>query len=501
MFPIVILPFILPLIGTSTSVLLHRHWRAQAAWALTVMLAALIATLFVFYTVLTTGRPLIFQMGGWVAPFGISITADLLGSMMAVMVQVVMVFGLIYAIGAKDSAVRYPAFIPLFLALATGLTGGMLTGDIFNLFVMVELIVISAAALTSISDDRHGAEAAFKYLYISMLASVVLLMAIGCFYMGYGTLNMADLAQRVKADPNQPMLWFGIVFLFITFMIKSATFPFHFWQPDFHTAAPTPVSAMLSSVVVKLGVYGFIRMTTLLFVEQAETIRLMLVIAGVTGVLYGGFGALGTHNAKRMLAYSTVAQLGFILVGIGWGTPLSLAAALVFTVNHSLIKSALLMLAGYMASRAPVKTASFEMIQGVGRHAPWAGVLFFVGSMALAGLPPTNGFIGKLTLFRSGIMAGGLINWVSLAVIGVLSLLTITYMMRAFMRIWWEPRNNEDAVKPSGDKLLAPACLIGLCVVSGVFAEPVLQVATAAANWALAPALYIQAVLHPALIK
>lgn len=498
MIPIVILPFILPLIGTSTSVLLHRHWRAQATWALIVLLGSLTTTVIVFERVLSTGQPMIFQMGGWVAPFGISITADLLGAMMALMVQVVMLFGLIYALGAKDSAVRYPAFIPLFLALTTGLTGGMLTGDIFNLFVMVELIVISAAALTAISDDRYGAEAAFKYLYISMLASVTLLMAIGCLYMGYGTLNMADLAQRIQADPSQPALWLGILFLFITFMVKSATFPFHFWQPDFHTAAPTPVSAMLSSVVVKLGVYGFIRMTTLLFVEQAEVIRLLLIIAGVAGVLYGGFGALGTHNAKRMLAYSTLAQVGFILVGIGWGTPLSLAAALVFTVNHSLIKSALLMLAGYMASRAPVKSAAFEVLQGVGHHARLAGVLFFLGAMALAGIPPTNGFISKLSLFRSGIAAGGPVVWVSLGCIGVLSLISLVYMMRAFMRIWWEPRSDDAPVKPKGDQLLAPLGLIALCVGLGIFAEPLLRVATAAANWALAPALYIQAVLAQA---
>ena len=492
---LVILPFVIPLAGTAIGVLLHKHWRAQAAWSLGVLLTSMAATIAVFWSVHTTGQPLIFQMGGWTAPFGISIAADALSSLMALMVQVVMVFGLIYAIGAKDAAVRYPMFMPLFLALVTGLTGGMLTGDIFNLFVMVELMVITAAALTAISDDRYGPEAALKYVYISMLASIFLLIAIGCLYIGYGTLNMADLAQRVQANPDQPTLWLGIVFLFATFMVKSAAFPFHFWQPDFHTVAPTPVSAMLSSVVVKLGVYGFMRMTTLLFVGQADTIHTLLLIIGVAGVAYGGFGALGTHNAKRMLAYSTLAQLGFILVAIGWGTPLALAAAILFTINHSLIKSALLMLAGYVASRAPIKSASFEVVQGVGRHAPWAGVLFFVGGMALAGLPPTNGFISKLALFRSGAAAGGESTWISLAIIGVLSLLSLIYVMRAFMRIWWQPRTSENKVKATGDSLLAPTCLIGLCLILGIFAEPLLQVTTTAAQWAYAPALYIQAVL------
>jgi multicomponent Na+:H+ antiporter subunit D len=505
-----ILPCIIPLTAAAASIFLSRHWRAQAAWSLGALLTAFGISVFLLAQVIQGGQPIIFQMGGWVAPFGISMVADLLSATMAVMVQSVMLCGLIYAIGAKDAAVRYPSFMPLFLALTTGLTGGMLTGDIFNLFVMVELIVISAAALTAMSDDRFGAEAAYKYVYISAIATMTLLIGIGALYVSYGTLNMADLAQRIAANPDRPMVWVGIIFLFITFMNKSAIFPMHFWQPDFHTVAPTPISAMLSSVVVKLGVYMFMRMTTLLFVPQAATIQLLLLICGVSGVVFGGLAALGTHNAKRMLAYSTLAQIGFILIGIGWGTPLSLAAAIVFTINHSLIKSAMLMLAGYVASRAPIKTAAFNVIQGVGRSAPVAGVLFFVGAMALAGVPPTNGFISKFALFQSGAQSQ---QWLWLALIGVPSLFTLVYAMRAFMRIWWQDlthpgqratilravgKHSEDvewAAKPYGDSLLAPAILIGLCVGLGLFAEPILQLALNTANWMLQPAKYVSIVL------
>ena len=189
-------------------------------------------------------------------------------------------------------------------------------------------------------------------------------------------------------------------------------------------------------MVVKLGVYGFLRMTTLLFVEQAPAIGALLVALGIVGVVYGGLGAIGTHNAKRMLAYSTLAQIGFILVAIGWGTPLALAAAVIFTVNHSLVKAAMLMLAGVVASRAPVKTASFEVVQGLGKYMPGAGALFLVGGLALAGIPPTNGFISKMTLFQSGIQAE---QWWSLLLLGLASIFTLIYVMRAFMRIWWQP--------------------------------------------------------------
>ena len=276
-------------------------------------------------------------------------------------------------------------------------------------------------------------------------------------------------------------------------MIKSAVFPFHFWQPDFHTAAPTAVSAMLSSVVVKLGVYGFLRMTTLLFVAQAELIQTMLIVLGLAGIFFGGFSAIGTHNVKRMLAYSTLAQIGFILVGVGWATPLSLVAALVFTINHSLIKAALLMLAGFVASRASIKSAAFTVVTGLGKQLPMAGVLFFVGALALAGIPPTSGFISKLLLFNSGVAITQL--WV-LGLMALGSLTTLIYTMRAFQRIWWEPQlDTAVTLKPLGDQLVAPALLVLLVLGLGLWAEPLVQLAEATAFWLGQPEGYITAVL------
>ncbi|MGQ9903843.1 MAG: complex I subunit 5 family protein [Anaerolineae bacterium] len=507
---LIILPVLIPLTAAAVGMFLRRLPRAQAFWSSGAMLAACVVSAYVLWVVRDTGEPLVFQMGGWPAPFGITLVADALSATMAFMSQLVFVFGFLYALGAKDKAVHHNTFYPLFLALATGLTGGMLTGDIFNLFVMVELMVISGAALTSISDDRYGPEAAFKYFLISTVASFCMLFGIGCLYISYGTLNMADLAQRISADPGQPLLAAGIVFLAAAFMIKSAAVPFHFWQPDFHTASPTPVSAMLSSVVVKIGVYGFLRLTTLL-APQAAWLNGALIAIGVAGVIFGGLGAIGTHNAKRMFAYSTLAQIGFIYVGVGWGTPLSLAAAVLFTFNHALIKSAMLMLSGYLASRAPVKTASFSVVRGVGRYAPAAGVLFFLGGMALAGVPPMNGFVSKLALFQSGVAAAqaGAIDqaagfWIPLALIGLSSVLTLVYVFRALMMVWWEPfqpRSPEEKVKPRGDSLLAPAGLVALCVALGIWGQPLVQWSQDVSAWMAQPQRYVRAVLgdQPAL--
>jgi multicomponent Na+:H+ antiporter subunit D len=476
------------------ALLLRNMRRLQAAWALTSMLLALASSLWLFAVVWRTGEPVIFQSGGWSAPFGITLAGDLLSTLFVVMGQMVLTTGVVYAMGSKDSVVRYPTFYPLFLMLATSLTGAILTGDLFNMYVFAELLVISGTVLTAASDDRYGTEAAYKYFYISLMASFFMLLAIGCLYVSYGTLNMAGLAQQISADGGRPLLLPGIGFLMATFMIKSAVFPFHFWQPDFHTAAPTAVSAMLSSVVVKLGVYGFLRMTTLLFVAQAPMIRWILIVLGISGVIFGGLSAIGTHNAKRMLAYSTLAQIGFILIGIGWGTPAAITAAIVFAFNHSLVKSAMLMLAGYVASRASIKSAAFNVVTGVGKSIPAAGALFLIGGLGLAGIPPTNGFISKMLLFNSGIKAA---EFGPLLLIGLGSLLTLVYTMRAFQRIWWQDPPENTKVKPTGDCLLAPALLITLVIILGVWAEPLVQVAQDTSLWLNNPAGYIQAVMAP----
>jgi multicomponent Na+:H+ antiporter subunit D len=391
--------------------------------------------------------------------------------------------------------------------LAAALNGAFLTGDLFNLFVFAELLVISATLLTAISDDRYGVEAAYKYFYMSLFASALMLLAIGSLYASYGTLNMADLATRVAAGETPPLLPAAVALLLVTFLIKSAVPPFHFWQPDFHTAAPTAVSAMLSSVVVKLGIYGLLRMTTLLFLEQVDLLRPLLLVLGAAGVLFGGLAAVGTGNVKRMLAYSTLAQVGFILVGIGWGTPLALAAAIVFAFNHSLVKAAMLMLAGAVASRAPVKSAAFAVVRGAGRHAPAAGALFFVGGLALAGVPPTNGFVSKLLLFQGGIEAAAatpLAAYLPLALIAAGGVLTLIYTMRAFQLIWWQPAAAEanagaartgDVAKKRPDQLYAPALLLTTALALGIWAEPLVGLAWEASRWLGSPEAYIQAVL------
>ncbi len=432
-----------------------------------------------------------YRLGGWAPPYGIVFVADKLSAVFAAMATTVVMAGLLYALGCKDKCVTYPAFMPLFATMGVGLSGALYTGDIFTLFVFIELMVISSTALVAVSDNRLGLEAAIKYLFISAMGSLFLLIAIGSIYTTFGTLTIADIARKLATGERPLLAQAAAVMLTCAFLLKSAVFPFHFWQPDFHTTAPTPVHAVLSSVVVKVGVYGLIRMITTLFIAEAPTIQSLLVVLGVIGIFFGSLGALRTYDAKRMLAYSTFGQIGFILVAIGWGTPLALIGALVYAVNHSFIKAALLMLTGVVSSRTVGKTATKRDIGGVGKGMVLTSILYLLGGMALAGLPPLNGFISKVALVRGGIEAQG---WWALVLAVAAGLITLQYMIGTWSLLFQQPPDEGVKAKPQGDAQFAPLFLISLCVLFGVYATPLIDVVTRTVADLGDPTLYIRAV-------
>ena len=313
-------------------------------------------------------------------------------------------------------------------------------------------------------------------------------------YATLGTLNMADIAQILQTGELPLLAPASALMMLCAFLLKSAVFPFHFWQPDFHTTAPTPVSAMLSSIVVKVGVYGVIRLVTLLFVQEAQELERWLALLGIIGILFGSLGAIRTYNAKRMLAYSTFAQIGFILVGIGWGGKLALIAALVYAFNHAFIKSSKLMLMGVVASYTKIKTADFAFVSGIGRKMPpLTGWLVLLGGLSLAGIPPMNGFISKLALVQAGVARE---DWINLSLLVGFGILTLIYMIRAWQIIFQRaPTATTTETKSEGDSLLAPFFLTCACLLLGVvFAEPLLQLITQTVVQIQQPNIYISAV-------
>ncbi len=435
-----------------------------------------------------------YALGNWDPPYGIVLVADKLGALFAFMVTTIMIGGLLYTYHGHDKCMSYPAFIPLFLLMEVGLAGAMLTGDLFTLFVFMELMVLASVSLTAISDDQYGLEAALKYIFISSMGTLFLLLGIASLYATFGTLNMAQIAQILMTGELPILAASSALMLLCAFLLKSAVFPFHFWQPDFHTTAPTPISAMLSSIVVKVGVYGILRLVTLLFVEGAQVMEPLLSTLGIIGILFGSLGALRTYNAKRMLAYSTFAQIGFILVGIGWGGTLALIGAIVYAFNHAFIKSSLLMLMGVVASYTKTKTANFSDIAGIGSRLPRPlGWLALLGGLSLAGVPPFNGFISKLTLIQGGVESG---EWLELIIMVGAGILTLMYMIRAWQRIFQQsPRPTTVGSKAEGDSMFAPLLMIVVCLLLGtIFAEPLVQLVSATVQQIQDPSVYIRAV-------
>ncbi|MDE2750919.1 MAG: proton-conducting transporter membrane subunit [Chloroflexota bacterium] len=439
-----------------------------------------------------------YALGNWRPPYGIVLVADTFGGLFAFMVTSIMIGGLLYTLHSHDKCMTYPAFMPLFLLMEVGLVGAMLTGDLFTLFVFMELMVLASVSLTAISDDQYGLEAALKYILISSMGTLFLLLGIAAMYATFGTLNMAEIAQTLLTGERPFLAPASAIMLLCAFLLKSAVFPFHFWQPDFHTTAPTPISAMLSSIVVKVGVYGIIRLVTLLFIEEAPLLERWLSTLGIIGIVFGSLGALRTYNAKRMLAYSTFAQIGFILVGIGWGEPLALIGAIVYAFNHAFIKSSLLMLMGVVSSYTKIKSANFADISGIGGKMPASvGWLLLIGGLSLAGVPPLNGFISKLALIQGGVHRG---DWPNLIIMVAAGILTVIYMIRAWQRIFQQKALPDTAeTKSEGDSLLAPFLLICICLLLGtVLAEPLIQLTMETVRQLGDPRIYISAVNLPA---
>lgn len=492
----------IPLFAAILGLFLSRNNRAQRYLGFVASLLTWGASLVVLIQALSDG-PQVYNLGGWAAPFGIILVADNLSALFGVMASTVLMGGILYAVHCRDKCVTYPAFMPLFLCMETGLNGALYTGDLFSFFVFLELMVLASVSLVAISDDRLGLEAAIKYLFISGMGTLFLLLGIAAMYATFGTLNLADMGAQLATGERPFLARSAAIMLTAAFLLKSAVFPFHYWQPDFHTTAPTPVHAVLSSVVVKVGIYGIIRMITLLFTEEAALLQQILLVLGVVGIFFGSLGALRTYNGKRLLAYSTIGQIGFILVGIGWGTPFALAAAIIYAFNHAFIKSALLMVMGLVSSRTYPKSADFETnagikrysIQGVGSKMPaLIGILWFLGGMALAGVPPMNGFISKLVIVQSGVAAG---QWIALGLAVGAGVLTLTYMFRTWQFVF-QTKLPEDSlavkVKAEGDSVLAPALLIGVSILLGLYARPLIALAEITVTQLGDPSIYIEAV-------
>jgi len=368
---------------------------------------------------------IVYKIGGWIPPIGICMVLDSLTSFMLITVNLIAFLVTIYSISYMERYTDKWKFYTLFLLMLAGMNGVIVTGDLFNLFVFLEIGSISSYALVAYGVEHEELEASFKYTVMGSIASSFILLGIALLYSYTSSLNMADISRSLAQGKGSQVVFFVSVLFLMGFGLKAALVPFHAWLPDAHPSAPAPISAMLSGVLIKaLGVYALARIFFNVLGMTTISSSILMVLGTISMVL-GGLLALGQEDIKRLFAYSSISQIGYVILGIGMGTTLGILAGLFHLFNHAVFKSLLFLNSGSI--EYATGTRDLRKIGGLTSKMPVTGYSSLVGSMSISGIPPLSGFWSKLLIILAAIEAKHFI----LASIAVLvSILTLAYYLK-----------------------------------------------------------------------
>ena len=487
---LLVLPILLPLAAAIALQLMARQPRVSRWVAFAGALGILAAGLALLVRVAGAGIQVV-QVGSWPAPFGVTLVADLFSAMLVVMVGLIGSVVTASSFAGMDPRRESLGYHALIHVLLMGVSGAFLTGDLFNLYVWFEVTLIASFVLMALHRTRPQLHAAFTYVTLNLLASAILLTAIGLLYGQAGTLNLADLA-RVWPDRRTPALDAALAALFLTaFGIKAGLFPLFFWLPASYHTPPAAIGALFAGLLTKVGVYALIRIFTLLFRDGGGGMLTMVLVLSVSTMIAGMIGAIAQRDFRRVLSFNLVGHIGFTTLGLALATPFALAASIFYVLHHILVISNLFLVSG-LALRLR-RTTSLERLGGMYRTHTAAALLAMVSMFSLAGVPPLSGFIAKLAIVEAAVGVGryGLAG-ITLAV----SLMTLLSMGRLWDEAFWKPAPPPQAVAPLGAPALAPiAVLAVLTLALSVAAEPVFSVSMRAADQLLHADEYIAAVL------
>ena len=442
--------------------------------------------------------PVAAQMGGWPAPFGITLVADTLSAVMVVITGITATAVSVYA--TADATVTEDVeglgYHALFLTLIGGVTGAFLTGDLFNLYVWFEVMLIASFGLLVMGGRPAQIDAGIKYVALNLVSTILFLSAIGLLYGATGTLNLADLRGAVAvADPG-PMTVIAGLFM-VGFGIKAGVFPLFFWLPASYHTPSFAVSAVFAGLLTKVGVYALIRMFTLVFVHDVGFTHGVMLWVAVATMVVGVLGAAAQTDIRRILSFHIVSQIGYMVLGLALLSPLAMAGSVFYLVHHIVVKANLFLIAG-VADRIAGGT-EIDRIGGLYAGAPLLAFLFLVPAFSLAGFPPLSGFWAKYVLVRASM---DLHLWAVAGAALAVGLMTIYSMTKIWGRAFWAPHPSGTvpslaSLPPAARaaSLLPIAGLAVLTVLVGLFPEPVLALANRAAAELLNPGLYVAAVL------
>ncbi|MCK4644339.1 hypothetical protein KAU32_11980 [bacterium] len=421
------------------------------------MLFNLTLSLFLLPKVLD--NPIIVSLSGWKPPFAINLFVGPVGILFSILISLVGLLTAIYGINyIKKGAVE--KYHMLFLLLLTGATGIVLTGDIFNLFVFFEILCISSYALVAYNQDKNGIEAATKYLIQGSLGSAFILLGIGFLYGLFGTLNMADIARNITTV-DSPALFIAMALFITGFGVEAAIFPLNAWLPDAHSSAPSTISAILSGIAIHIGIYAIFRVLYTLF--GFNSIFTVLAVIGIVTLLIGEMSAFRQENIKRVLAYSSMGQMGLIIFALSIGTVDGISGGLFQIITHTLSKSLLFLCVGYMV----YSTNSMELssLNGLGKRMPLISLLFTIGVFSLIGLPPFIGFPSKLSIILAGLKTGETLFLILIVLMLLATVIEGVYFFRIIQILYFKEPDKEERFK-TPFTLLFPVIILGLLIVA-----------------------------------
>lgn len=437
--------------------------------------------------------------GNWAPPFGIMFVADHLAAIMVLVTATMSLIVLVYALVDMDIQRELYGFYPLYQFLITGVTGSFLTGDIFNLYVWFEIMLISSFVLLALGGGRAQLEGTIKYVTLNLISSAIFLVAIGLLYGITGALNMAHLSRLVAeaAVSNRPVVVAIASLFLLAFGLKAAVFPLFGWLPASYHTPPTTITTIFGALLTKVGVYAILRTFTLIFYPIMADVQMIMVITAAFTMVTGVFGAVSQFDLRRLLSFHIVSQIGYLIMGIAIYTPLAIAGTIFFMVHVIFAKSALFLVGGVINRLQ----GSYNLKQLGGLYKANLGLsaLFFVPALALAGIPPLSGFWAKFAIVRGALEAGQY----GLVAVGLfVSMLTLYSMIKIWTYAFWSQRpaefNRPLPQLPAGElfpRLAPPVVLALLTVWFGVYGGPLFSLSLQAAEQLLNRQAYIQAVL------
>ena len=449
------MPVILPAVAAALTLILSKYVQAQRAVTLTVLtfLIALNATM--LYLVDSEGIQTL-QIGGWDAPVGITLVADRLSVSMLTVSSIVLFAVMGYAIsqgirdGGKDEPVA--VFMPAYLLLSMGVNLAFLSGDLFNLYVGFEVFLVASYVLLTLGASPARVRAGVSYVMVSMASSMVFLFGLALVYASVGTLNMAHIGLRMEEVPSGTRSAIFAVLL-VAFGIKAAVFPLDSWLPDSYPTAPSLVTAVFAGLLTKVGVYAIIRARSVIFTDGSLDGLLMWV--ALATMLVGILGAMAQNDVKRLLSFTLVSHIGYMIFGVALGSAAGLSGAIFYAIHHILVQTTLFLVVGLIERQAG--SSSLRRLGSLAYISPLLAILYFIPAINLGGIPPFSGFLGKIILLEAGAQEGSWQAWVLIAGAIITSLLTLYTMVLVWSKAFW--RDRKDA--PDGATAIArPAPLV-----------------------------------------